>query len=143
VWLHGTTSGGGAAYCVNPGAIAYGAIGTYKQAQFSGTSQLPCDYGVQGKSAWVGPGGVVYQNFECVDGFTESNGGINPLGSTLLISGIYNPCQTRIWMHDANGNAVACVDPHSTYYTTAEQLGEGPVEFQITFNQAPCSAGNP
>lgn len=136
VWLHGDLNGDGASYCVNPGAITYGAIGSYEQILVSGT-QTACDYGVQGQVQWIGEAGEQTQPFQCIDGATLTG------PSPLLISWIDNPCQVRIWIHDPNGNAIQCVNPHSTYTTTAIQFGDGPVEFQITANQAPCSAGNP
>jgi hypothetical protein len=129
VWLHAQENGGGAAYCVNPGAQAYGAIGNYEQI-FISTNPLPCDYGVKGQVAWEGQTSFV-QTFVCSDGYTNNQ-------SPQLVGAVYNPCQVRIWVHDSRGNAIQCVTPHSTYQMTAQQFTEGPVQFQISYNQAPC-----
>ena len=134
VWLHGQTNGGGASYCVSPGAITYG-IGSYEELLVSG-NKLPCDSGVEGTVAWQGPQSLFDQTYVCSDGYTDNE-------SPYLVGVVVNPCQSRIWIHGSSGNAIQCVSPHTKYSTTAKQFSLGPVEFQITANQAPCSAGNP
>jgi hypothetical protein len=147
VWLHGTITGGGATYCVNPGAIAYGFSGDFQQAEFSGTSQLPCDYNsngtpYEGKVEWVNPAlSVVVEPIPCIQGYTSPDGS-GGFGDNL-VEEIVNSCNTRIWVHDSGGNAIYCVSPYSAYGTTVQQYGLGPVELQVTANQAPCAAGNP
>jgi hypothetical protein len=146
VWLHGTISGGGASYCVNPGAIAYGFSGDLQQAQFSGTSQFPCDYNTngtpyEGTVIWINPDSHITDSLPCIQGYTspESSGGFGD----NLVAEIVNKCNTRIWVHDPEGDAIYCVNPNSTYDTTVQQYALGPAELQVTANQAPCAALNP
>jgi hypothetical protein len=129
VWLHGTLSGGGASYCINPRAEAYGFSVAYEQVQFSGTAATACDAGTEFKVVWVTqtPFG---ESYPCVDGYTAT--------ADAYVLDVQNSCNTRIWIHanpDGSGGAVACISPGGTW--------DGPegTQVQVTANQAPCSAG--
>lgn len=135
VWLHAQTNGGGATYCVNPGAIAYGAIGNYEQILVSGT-QAECDAGAEDQVQWS-DGAIT--PYSCVDGFTAND--YNPVaGGWAYILKLTNNCNVRVWLHDnpAGTGAIACVSPHAIYTSGSQPQG---VQFQMTANQAPCSAG--
>lgn len=152
VWLHGTTSGGGAAYCVNPGAIAYGAIGGYKQFLVSG-NPVACDANVQLSPGWVDspilPTALVGTTAICVDGqpYNLYYDG-QPFPGYWWLFQIVNKCNTRIWIHgNSNGSGNSyCISPGATY--TWENAngnswngGNGGEQFVVSGNQAPCSAG--
>jgi hypothetical protein len=146
VWLHANTDGSGASYCINPGAVAYGAIGSYRQAQFSGTATSACDAGTDTQVTWSDYASTPYS---CVDGFTATDYNVNTWEGILEI---INRCNTRIWVHegpDGKGDAW-CVDPaaggNPNDPTVWSEPGAGDTpdtQFQITANQAPCAAGNP
>lgn len=136
VWLHGTLSGGGASYCINPGAEAYG-LGDYQQVQLGTANGAACDAGVEFKVVWVTQE-PFDESYSCVDGYTASAG--------AYVFDVYNNCNTRMWIHvnpDGSGGAVACISPGAAWEAGEEgqnndELG---TQVQVTANQAPCSAG--
>jgi hypothetical protein len=138
VWIHEDTNGDGTPYCINPGALAYAFSTTvdFTQVEPSGSSTSPCDAGAELEAEWIGEPGGTYQSYPCSDGYATSYGGEEP-----LVAWVDNTCNTRVWVHNPSGVALACVSPYSTFTTSAVQFGDSPVEIQISGNQAPCSAG--
>jgi hypothetical protein len=129
VWLHGTIGGGGATYCVNPGAIAYGFSGDFQQVELGTANGAACDAGAEFKVVWVTQT-PFEESYPCVDGYTAT--------ADAYVLDVQNSCNTRIWIHanpDGSGGAVACISPGGTWG------GPEGTQVQVTANQAPCSAG--
>jgi hypothetical protein len=144
LWLHGTLSGGGASYCVNPWALAYGISGSYEQFQ-AGTNPYDCDSGTQMSVTWSDYDGKQYYTtspYYCHDGdhYNLWNGSDSRY---YQVDTVTNTCNVRIWLHenpDGSGNAY-CISPNTTVGIYPGQVGPFYEQFQISGNQAPCSAG--
>jgi hypothetical protein len=115
VWLHGTTTGGGASYCVNPGALAYGFTTIYEQILVS-ASGAACDAGANVKVTWwanpFSGNNLVTVPYNCVDGSTATAYS-SQYQSYEDVDGIANACNVRIWLHgnvDGSGGSY-CVSP--------------------------------
>jgi hypothetical protein len=153
VWMHQYTDGDGNSYCVNPGAITYGF--SYKYGDFAQveptTNPFDCDNTTKFGFEWsaggiLNPGSSSVLYSYCQDGYTDTNP--DPLGyggyDTLLA--VDNTCNTRIWVHELNGTALACVSPvgyapANGWDNTGGTGGIPAQQYQVTANQAPCSAG--
>ncbi len=135
VWLHQYTDGSGASYCINPGATAYGFARAFDQLQVT-SNALACDNTSFANVAWDGD----WTNYNCIDGawHTEYDPGLY----YLHVSDINNHCNVRIWLHanpNGSGNSL-CVNPGATL-SHVNILNGIFMQFQISGNQAPCSAG--
>jgi len=135
VWLHGTTTGGGASYCVNPGALAYGFTTIYEQILVSAAGAA-CDAGVQAKVEWTD---YSVTQAACVDGATYTDYSV--VGGTYQgVLNLNNLCNVRIWIHEnPNGSGDAwCVSPGAF---VSPNVNVPDTQIYISGNQAPCSAG--
>jgi hypothetical protein len=150
IWLHQGYSepgnvGTGNSYCVNPTAEAYAMSTTIDFQQVLPTANpFDCDYTTKFGFEWSG-GGVVNPGSSsltysyCEDGYTDTNPDpLGPGGYDVLLA-IANSCNTRIWVHELNGNALACISPGGGWDNPAG--GIPAQEYQVSGNQAPCSAG--
>lgn len=112
MWVHQDTNGGGASYCVNPGAQAYDQPATrngtleyngnyFLQASYSTTnSSLPCDSGALTGVLWSDGSAP---SFECFDTFTAIDPNVTPpVPGTGWVFELKNNCNVRIWLHEKN-----------------------------------------
>lgn len=132
VWLHGNLNGSGAAYCINPGAIAYNFGTGFVQFQIT-TNGAACDAGHDVIAAWEG----AYTNYDCVDGSThiESQDGYDE-----FLSEIDNDCNVRVWIHensDGSGAAV-CISPGEVLTDINLDFDVEFYQFQVSANQDSC-----
>jgi hypothetical protein len=141
IWLHQYYSepgnaGYGNSYCINPGAVAYGfspQYGDMTQVQPT-VNAATCD---SGTVVWVQWTNGESQRYSCVEGFWTTS-----LPDAVL--SLTNTCNTRIWVHEnaGGGGITACVSPAHYPGNTFDNNAVPPMaQFQISYNQAPCSAG--
>jgi hypothetical protein len=145
IWMHQYTDGDGNSYCINPGAITYGfsaKYGDFEQVEPTG-NQADCDANTEMYTLWNNEGSDT--DSYCIDGYTTTDPYHGPGGGSFYIMQLYDTCNVRIWIHNLSGGAVACVSP-AGYGSAASSYTNIPVtapaqQFQISGNQAPCSAG--
>jgi hypothetical protein len=141
IWMHQYTDGDGNSYCINPNAITYGFSNTYgdfEQVEPTG-NQADCDATTEIDPIWSSDDDI--QEY-CIDGHTFRV--YIGYGEYAFVLKIVNLCNVRIWIHDSAGDALACVSPGgyppaSTYVWNG--VSQNATEYQISGNQAPCSAG--
>jgi hypothetical protein len=144
IWLHQGYSepgnvGTGNSYCVNPTAEAYAMSTTIDFQQVLPTANpLDCDSTVEIAPKW--DSGADPPEY-CFDGHTFTDVSYGATGETYyFIIKMTNLCNVRIWIHDVAGDALACVDPNGGTYTW-NGVSDNAVQYQMSGNQAPCSAG--
>jgi hypothetical protein len=141
VWLHAELGGGGASYCVNPGAVAYGFTASYEQILASATTGA-CDSSANVSVQWSDGENFNTTLYKCVDGSWATDYS-TPFGFYEYANDITNKCNVRVWLHqDATGGGASyCISPgQEVYEPTAGSVTQFD-QVLISSNQAPCSAG--